>query len=292
MVVEFTDGFESGDINKWDEVIVSECQVTVETVSPKFGTRHLRSTSIAGTAQKRGCVAKFFADAQVKFCRGYFQLNPIPPTGQRPSLIGLYPAVGYPANFYVSVGLGEFGETTPPTLRCDYRDAGVTKSAVTGISLDPNKYYCLEVGVKVGAGTGEVHLWLDGQEVVTITGVNNAEWAGIGLARVGIIFADATLPATTVDVDEVAIGTSYIGPVVAPKPCWIATAAFLSPVAPQLNYLRHFRDQYLPDHVVETYYRTSPPIADYISKHERIRIAIREVINFGIKLLRALHVVH
>ncbi len=63
--------------------------------------------------------------------------------------------------------------------------------------------------------------------------------------------------------------------------CFIATAAYGSPDAAEIDVLRRFRDEFLLHNYpgkafVAVYYATSPPVADFISGHEALRLAVRE----------------
>jgi hypothetical protein len=62
--------------------------------------------------------------------------------------------------------------------------------------------------------------------------------------------------------------------------CFIATAAFGSPMAKDVVVLRNFRDKYLltnkPGRVfVSTYYQASPPVANWIAGHDYARAFVR-----------------
>lgn len=65
--------------------------------------------------------------------------------------------------------------------------------------------------------------------------------------------------------------------------CFIATAAYGTETASQLDILRDFRDQVLLENAlgsrfVEAYYKVSPPVADFIAKNDFLRAVVREVL--------------
>jgi hypothetical protein len=62
--------------------------------------------------------------------------------------------------------------------------------------------------------------------------------------------------------------------------CFIATAAYGTAIAEEIQILREFRDQYLLTNplgqgLVDVYYRISPPIADFITEHPSLKPIVR-----------------
>jgi len=65
--------------------------------------------------------------------------------------------------------------------------------------------------------------------------------------------------------------------------CFIATAAYGTPSAEQINVLREFRDMVLLESIIGSkfvtlYYQFSPPIADFIAGNELLRTLVRELL--------------
>jgi hypothetical protein len=65
-----------------------------------------------------------------------------------------------------------------------------------------------------------------------------------------------------------------------PEICFIATAAYGTPMAEEIQILREFRDEYLLTNplgqvLVGTYYRVSPPIAQFIIEHPSLKPLVR-----------------
>lgn len=73
--------------------------------------------------------------------------------------------------------------------------------------------------------------------------------------------------------------------------CFIATAAFGTPLAPEVEMLRSFRDRVLLPHpagraFTRSYYRWSPAIARRLSRSEPARALVRALLRPAIRLLR------
>jgi hypothetical protein len=65
-----------------------------------------------------------------------------------------------------------------------------------------------------------------------------------------------------------------------PEVCFIATAAYGTPMAEEIQILREFRDKYLLTNplgqaLVDVYYRVSPPVAEFITEHPSLKPVVR-----------------
>lgn len=107
----------------------------------------------------------------------------------------------------------------------------------------------------------------------------------VSLVGTGIAVAD-----TSSDGDSASSGGSADGGS-GGEGCFIATAAYGSYLDPRVKVLREFRDAYLLTNpagraFVKFYYAASPPVADFIGRHESLKTAVRLTLTpavFGIK---------
>jgi hypothetical protein len=89
--------------------------------------------------------------------------------------------------------------------------------------------------------------------------------------------ADVKDPSTTVAMDKpCAIIANFLGTGL----CFIATAAYGTPMAEEIQVLREFRDEYMLTNpvgqaLVDFYYRASPPIARFITQHPGLKPLVR-----------------
>jgi alpha-tubulin suppressor-like RCC1 family protein len=96
-----------------------------------------------------------------------------------------------------------------------------------------------------------------------ITQVAAGEWHTVGLKLDGTV---------------VATGNYYSGSL--PTPCFIATVAYGTPMAGEVEILRRFRDEYLLTNplgqgLVNIYYKVSPPVAEFITEHPGLKPMVR-----------------
>jgi hypothetical protein len=163
---------------------------------------------------------------------------------------------------YIDVYVPDIREVTELEIRLYYTDAELAATDIDDESL-------LQL------------LWWDGDDwnECSDSGVNTDNINGYSGYMWARIRNDTTPP---LDQLQGTVWGGYGHPSPAPQPCgcFIATAAYGTDTAKEIDILREFRDTVLlPNSLgvrfVSLYYKTSPPIANFVSQHEALRTAVR-----------------
>jgi hypothetical protein len=110
--------------------------------------------------------------------------------------------------------------------------------------------------------TGDVDTVADVKDAITTNPVADTE--------------DATTTSTIEDDDGITVDFEAVPS----GACFIATAAYGTPMAEEIQILRKFRDEYLLTNqvgqsLVDVYYTVSPPMADFIAEHPSLKPVVR-----------------
>jgi hypothetical protein len=173
---------------------------------------------------------------------------------------GLPPTDFSPLDKYIDVYVPDTTEANQLEVRLFYADAEVAAANVSEESLrlfwwDGTAWVqCSDSGVNTDSTNGySGYMWakIRSDTTPTLVQLQGTEWGGYG------------------------------HPSKPPQPlCSIATAAYGTDRAKEIHILREFRDTVLllnslGTEVTSLYYKTSPPIANFISQHEGPRTAVR-----------------
>jgi len=123
--------------------------------------------------------------------------------------------------------------------------------------------------------------YLEG-DVVNIQAAAAAGYQFVRWQATAGAFSNANAPSTAFQMPAADVTVTAVFEV-AGGGCFIATAAYGSPTAEQLNLLREFRDVVLLESTagsqfVDLYYKLSPPVADFISGNSFLRTVVRELL--------------
>jgi M6 family metalloprotease-like protein/uncharacterized repeat protein (TIGR02543 family) len=202
------------------------------------------------------------------------------------------PTTDASGNYTATVDYGFSGTVTPTKAGYSFSPSDRVYANVT--SDQPDQNYTASIiqhTLTISAGTGGTTDPVPGtsqhdygtQVQVTATpdsGYQFSGWTGDASGTTSPITitmdADKTITATFSSTQTGGNGDGGA----AKKGCFVATAAYGSPLHPHLDILRDFRDKYLVPSgfgrkFVELYYRYSPRIANFIARHKVLKTAVR-----------------
>ena len=205
MTILLQDDFETIDFSKWDATVINGGTGTVVATAPYRGSYHAKFTVDGVAAPEYAYVRKDFPAQLVIYFRAYVQFLTSPSNGFSQNFMFLE---GSPVNIAWVYVYNDGG-----TLRwqIQYRTSvGYFYSyAASGPAL--NTWYSVELYVKIDSVNGEYKLIVNGVQVISITGVDNA-FGHNGVTRViPIIICDEIL-AATIYFDSIIIADTIVGP--------------------------------------------------------------------------------
>jgi len=299
MPVIFYDNLESGNFSS----LVQFQQVfgAVQVVSPGLAGSYAGQFVTQPTLELARAQAQVSVDLPEFYAGAYFQINNPAALGTHDRFYLIRSLAGAAGNLAV-VGIRREGDQ-PARWCLWYR---ITTDPFAGshtygglFDFTPRRIW---VELHYNRALGLYEVFVDGHLEISMTvavGVNpNVDTVQFGVHKTGA--TGTTYDPTTeylIDVygDELTIGTEYLGPPEEPPPppppCFIATAAYGTPFAKELNVLRSFRDSFMlvnraGTSLVHLYYLASPPLAKVIVHHKLLRMVTRTLLKPIVKHLK------
>ena len=202
------------------------------------------------------------------------------------SAVGASAIVHLPGDYSISYS-AEDGSRIAPAMALNTPQGQVTPMVAVGGEAENDKWTLSDTAVQYqltldstegGSITtpGEGTFTYDAGTVVRITenadqGYHFVNWTG------DVAALECQCHSTTITMDDNYHITANFE---VTNYCFIATAAYGTPMAEEIQILREFRDEYLLTNplgqaFVDFYYRVSPPIAKFITEHASLKPVVR-----------------
>ncbi len=185
-----------------------------------------------------------------------------------------------PQNVTVTANFGLVPPPVYPTVTTQAATGITTTSATLNMGYTVGNFSPVEVCFAYKKSTGSV--WsLTGWVSKSANGTYAAPLTGLTSSTKYDFKAQLKYDSTVIEGPTLQFTTSTLPP--SGGGCFIATAAYGTPTAKQIDVLREFRDVVLlkstvGSQFVALYYRFSPPVADFIAGHELLQTLVRELL--------------
>lgn len=199
----FTSGYETGDLSEWNGKQVWSGSISVVTSPIHHGTYSCRSET-TGRWGRAMAFKRLLTGQQLVYVRVYVRFETLPALNTN-----MYPIYIYNLeNYKQFVGVFARNMTGKIIWIINYGNGGgwSYKNAAKGPSQ--GVWHCVEVMCKRGLGDGEVRLFVDGEEVLTVTGLDNTMFG----PEINYVLIGLGEGPGAVIVDCVEVSSAYIGP--------------------------------------------------------------------------------
>ena len=213
MTIIFEEDFETGDFSKWSSQKVTASEtIIISSVSPFKGNYHLDAETSGLALGEQSYVQKDFLGLTECFVRFYIKITknlPVPNT---------YYNVCTLRSSLVSGGslawLHAVADSAGVRWRFSWADSLGSHGVGTGVNIQLDTWYCIEIHLKVGATDGICEIWINGVRVAYTTLINNSTIGLINHLQIGERWS--TGPTHGTYIDNVIVADTYIGPELIP----------------------------------------------------------------------------
>ncbi len=204
----FTEGFESGAIDAMWTPYQDNGAVTVQNVETQSGT-FAAQHALNNAANAYASIGQDLDSSySTIYMRGYYRVSALPSSDQ-------YLSIGnYITNSNFNQLSNLFIQNNGGTVqwRLHYLTNGYTENDAYGAAPTPqaNTWYCIESLFKAGNGNGEVSVWINGVQVISVTGLTNSDYSA---TKAIVDFqSSAAMGAVSLYSDSIIVSQEYIGP--------------------------------------------------------------------------------
>jgi hypothetical protein len=208
----FSDSFESTNFSAWTgtKSYRSGVTATVQSEMTFDDVYGLKVVVADGSGENGACVYKDLTTRYTAIdARVYVRLNGNPAANAKLEIFGFSSDGWIPNTVGAQVNIHGNGDTAQ--WQVDYYKNG-WQTAIFG-SITPDTWYCVELKLVIGRGTGETRLYIDGTEVFAQTGLTNT--APGSSVRYFCLGVDDEFGSNNLNVfyDAVVLSQTYIGPI-------------------------------------------------------------------------------
>jgi hypothetical protein len=202
----FSDDFENANFDQWDGTLSTSGETVTIGTTTYQGSYSARYTTNGGGSTERAYSYVSFTGQTELYVRGYFNIQDGLPLQVNNDRFNFYALQNPSGSTVASAGVRRNGGVDVWSVT----SVAGTWYASSGPSM--NQWYCVELCIKIGSPDGALILYVDGNPVITQTGLSLSSQNSIVQVRSGLSYAYNILTPIDVYSDSIVASTQYIGP--------------------------------------------------------------------------------